>query len=139
MLFGAVAVACIWGPRWPDGVQVPVAVAGGVAALAGAAVVVLAGRALGGSLTPFPKPPPDGALVVDGPYRVVRHPIYSGALLLLTGLSLIFSPLALAAAGLLAAVWALKSGVEERFLRDQYPEYGAYSARVRSRLVPFLY
>jgi protein-S-isoprenylcysteine O-methyltransferase Ste14 len=47
--------------------------------------------------------------------------------------------LALVGTGLLGITWALKSRVEERFLRDRYATYAAYSERVRYRLVPFLY
>ena len=41
--------------------------------------------------------------------------------------------------GLLTVTWALKSRVEERFLRARYPAYGGYCERVRYRLVPYLY
>ena len=39
----------------------------------------------------------------------------------------------------LGVLWAFKARVEERYLRDRYPEYDAYARRVRFRLVPWLY
>jgi protein-S-isoprenylcysteine O-methyltransferase Ste14 len=138
-LMAAVLAAGVWGPRWPDGLRVPLAVAGAAVAAAGVALVVAAARELGGAFTPFPKPPREARLAVAGPYRVVRHPVYAGGILVFAGLSLALSPLALAPAGLLAVLFALKLRVEERFLREAFPEYAAYSARTRFRLVPFLY
>ena len=69
----------------------------------------------------------------------MRHPIYSGGILVFGGIPLALSPWALVGAGVLALVWALKARVEERFLANRYPAYAEYSARVRFRLVPFVY
>jgi len=74
-----------------------------------------------------------------GAYAFVRHPIYSGGILVFGSIPLALSPWALVGAGVLALVWALKAGVEERFLANRYPAYAEYSARVRFRLVPFVY
>ena len=124
---------------WPDGGSSWRSVLGAVLFLAGVAVVFLAARALGSSLTPFPRPVRSGRLVDDGPYAIVRHPVYSGGLLVFGGIPLALSPWALVGTGLLGVTWALKSRVEERFLRDRYPTYAAYSERVRYRLVPYVY
>ncbi len=124
---------------WPDGGSSGRSVLGAVLFLAGVAVVFLAARALGSSLTPFPRPVRSGRLVDDGPYAIVRHPVYSGGILVFAGIPLALSPWALVGTGLLAVTWALKSRVEERFLLARYPEYGAYCERVRYRVVPYLY
>jgi protein-S-isoprenylcysteine O-methyltransferase Ste14 len=92
-----------------------------------------------GSLTPFPHPISGAALVESGPYRVVRHPIYSGGTLFFIGISLALSPAALAITLVLAIVWALKAQVEESFLRTADPGYAAYCERTPARLVPFVY
>jgi protein-S-isoprenylcysteine O-methyltransferase Ste14 len=135
----AIVVALVVGPRWPDGVQAAFVVAGALLALAGAAIGFAAGRALGSGLVPHPKPPSGSELVERGPYRHVRHPFYSGALLFSAGLSLAFSQLALVLTLALAVVWALKAVVEERFLVEAHPEYADYARRTRSRLVPYLF
>lgn len=139
VLFAAAAAACAAGPRWPEGARAALVVAGVLASLAGAAVVVASARELGSALTPFPKPRPHGRLVETGPFRVVRHPIYAGGLVFLAGLSLVLSPLAFAPTAALAVLWALKARVEERFLREAFPGYAAYAERTRWRLVPYVH
>ncbi len=138
-LLAAILVLGVVGPGWPDGARWWLKGAGVLLVFAGALVFVQAGRALGSGLTPFPRPPADGELVDTGPYAVVRHPIYSGGILLAAGISLALSPWALAATGALALTWALKARVEERFLLERDPAYADYCARVRSRLVPYVY
>ena len=139
VLIAAVLVLGVVAPGWPEGARWWLKGAGVMSVVGGALVLVLAGRALGSGFTVFPKPAVGGALVEVGPYAVVRHPVYSGGLLVAVGISLALSPLALAASGALAVVWALKASVEERFLRERYPAYGEYCSRTRHRLVPFVY
>ncbi len=136
-LMAAIVLAGIVGPGWPGGSLV--VVVGVLVALAGAAVAVSAARAHEGSLTPFPRPISGAALVESGPYRLVRHPIYSGGTLFFVGISFALSPAALVLTGALAIVWGLKAQVEEGFLRRSDPGYVAYCARRRYRLIPFVY
>jgi protein-S-isoprenylcysteine O-methyltransferase Ste14 len=138
-VMAAILVLGVVGPGWPDDARWWLKGAGILLVFAGALVVVRAGRALGSGLTPFPRPPADGALVATGPYGVVRHPIYSGGLLLAAGISLALSPWALAATAALGVVWALKARVEERFLLEHDASYAAYQERVRFRVIPFVY
>jgi protein-S-isoprenylcysteine O-methyltransferase Ste14 len=135
----AVLVVGLLAPGWPDAARWWLKGAGVLLVFAGALVIVQAARALGSGLTPFPKPSEAGTLVEDGPYGVVRHPVYSGGILFAAGISLALSPWALVPTGLLAVVWALKARVEERFLRERYPGYAEYSSRRRYRLVPYVY
>src|SRR5262249_11271043 len=79
--------------------------------------------------------------VIDtGPYGLVRHPMYAGALVLLAGI-----PLALGSLwGLLvlvpfAAVIAWRLLDEEAFLMQQLPGYAAYRNKTRYRLIPFVW
>ena len=79
----------------------------------------------------------DGArLVTAGPYRFVRHPMYTAVLLIALALTLdrLTVPRAAAWIGLLA-VLAVKLRYEESLLRARFPEYEAYCRRT-SRLVP---
>ena len=79
-------------------------------------------------------------LVDSGPYAVVRHPMYAGALVMIVGL-----PLALGSWwGLLPSVamvpvlvWRLTR--EETFLAANLAGYGDYRARVRYRLAPIVW
>ena len=80
-------------------------------------------------------------VIIDhGPYRFVRHPIYSGVLLMLLGTALVSGRLV----GLLLFVVAfacliVKARLEERLLSEHFPvEYASYKARVKRTLVPWL-
>jgi protein-S-isoprenylcysteine O-methyltransferase Ste14 len=83
----------------------------------------------------------EGQTVIStGPYAVVRHPMYSGAVLVFMG-----TPLALGSWwGLLFTplffgwfAWRLSN--EEQFLRTNLPGYEEYLRKVRYRLVPHLW
>jgi protein-S-isoprenylcysteine O-methyltransferase Ste14 len=138
-LIAAILVLGVVAPGWPDGARWWLKGAGVLLVFAGAFVVAKAGRALGSGFTPFPRPAEGSELVETGPFAVVRHPVYSGGILFAAGISLALSPWSLVATAVLAVVWALKARVEERFLRERYPGYGAYCERTRYRLVPYVY
>lgn len=139
VLLAAILGLGLLAPGWPDGARWWLKGAAVLLVVGGALVIAKAGRALGAGLTPFPRPADGAELVESGPYAVVRHPVYTGGLLVAAGISLALSPSALAATAALAVVWALKARVEERFLRERYPAYAAYCERTRRRLVPFVY
>jgi protein-S-isoprenylcysteine O-methyltransferase Ste14 len=120
-------------PRWPDWLRV----LGVPVLLAGVALAVWAGRTMGSSLTPFPRPRPEGVLVEDGPYAIVRHPIYVAGTLVSLGFGLVTSVPATVATAALAVLWVFKSRVEERHLAQRFPGYEDYRRRVRRRMLPF--
>jgi protein-S-isoprenylcysteine O-methyltransferase Ste14 len=138
VLMACVVAAGFLPPEWPDGARGVLRVAGAVLAVVGVAFAVWAGRVLGRSLTPFPRPVAAG-LVTTGPFRLVRHPIYTGGLGLFLGYALFTSVAALVLTLALAVLWAAKLRVEERLLAEVYDGYAAYQRRVRWRLVPLVY
>jgi protein-S-isoprenylcysteine O-methyltransferase Ste14 len=76
-------------------------------------------------------------VVDEGPYGVVRHPIYSFAILMYVGLSLaFFSWWNCLLAGLVILGYFLKSMVEDQFLNENLPRYPEYSQRVKQRIIP---
>jgi protein-S-isoprenylcysteine O-methyltransferase Ste14 len=83
---------------------------------------------------------PGQRVVSDGLYGLVRHPMYSSALLLFAGV-----PLALGSLWGLVLVPPIVAGLvarlidEERHLRAELQGYAAYCERVRYRLVPRIY
>ena len=83
----------------------------------------------------------EGHHVIDtGPYRFVRHPIYTGIILASFATAIEkATPIAFAGAATMALGWYLKARLEERFLREELgaDAYGAYAARV-PMLVPFV-
>lgn len=144
---GGLLLLVVLGPAtWPGlpGWQAPYtwlgSVAGGVLLVLGVGLAVTGLFHLGGSnLTPLPFPREGGVLVETGPYRWVRHPIYSGLSLMACGWGLwVHGWLTLGYALLLFLFFALKSGREERWLRERFPGYAAYQKRTR-KLIPFLY
>jgi protein-S-isoprenylcysteine O-methyltransferase Ste14 len=78
-------------------------------------------------------------LVTGGPYRLVRHPIYSGILTAGVGTAVGLSWLWLTAVGLAAIYFVYSASVEERFLTEQLPEeYRRYKRSTRM-LVPYVF
>ena len=138
ILLVLIAAALFVGPRWPDQVRMPFAVAGAVVAVAGVVLGAWALHALGRAFTPFPEPRRGSSFVADGPYRLARHPMYGGALLFLAGLSLAHSVSSLVLTALLAVLWWRKSMVEERRLAARYTDYDAYRSRTPRRFLPFI-
>lgn len=77
-------------------------------------------------------------LVTSGPYRFVRHPIYTGILTAVVGTALAINLLALAVAALLTVFFLYSATVEERNLHTIFPDtYPAYRARTKM-LIPFV-
>lgn len=81
----------------------------------------------------------DPELVTSGPYRLVRHPIYSGILVAGLGTAVALGWLWLIAFALAGIYFIYSATVEERYLAEQFPE--AYPAFKRSTkmLVPFVF
>lgn len=95
---------------------------------------VIIGRNWGMPMTQRAEP----ELVTAGPYRLVRHPIYTGILVALVGTSLVTSLIGLAIALILGIYFVNAGRVEERNLTVTFPTaYPAYQARTKM-LIPFL-
>ena len=77
-------------------------------------------------------------LVTSGPYRLVRHPIYSGILAAGVGTAVALDWLWLTAVALSGVYFLYSATVEERYMADQFPdEYPVYK-RSTKLLVPFI-
>ncbi len=89
-----------------------------------------------GNFRIVPELKPGAHLVQTGPYRWIRHPMYTAVLLLtLGGLLCQWAPLRLLAWLTLGTVLYAKSLREERLLAVQFPDYAAYRARTH-RFLP---
>lgn len=118
----------------------PAALIGKILLLGGLFLGVSAALWLGRSLTPLPHPKGEGILVERGPYRMVRHPIYTGVILIAYGWSIASASWLTAGYATLIFFWLdVKSRREERWLVEKYPGYRDYRKRVRHQLIPFLY
>jgi protein-S-isoprenylcysteine O-methyltransferase Ste14 len=95
--------------------------------------------ALGRNLTPFPKPSTRTQLVQSGIYGLMRHPLYTAVFCASAGWALVWQSWpALLATLALALFFDAKARREERWLRQQFPEYASYEQRVR-RFIPWIY
>ncbi len=104
----------------------------------GLALIAIAALNLGRALTPTPVPTKAGELKTSGLYGIVRHPIYTGVLAVVVGMTLgsgSFIKLAVAAATFV--FFDRKSAWEEGQLRDRYPGYAAYASST-PKLIPGL-
>ncbi len=114
-------------------------IVGGLLILAGFLLAAAGIWRLGANLTPLPYPKDQGTLIETGPYRLVRHPIYSGAIFMACGWGLwVHGLLTIGYAIILFAFFDVKSRREEQWLKEKYPDYKAYQKRVR-KLIPFVY
>lgn len=79
-----------------------------------------------------------GQVVVrTGPYRVVRHPMYSGLLLMFAGWPLVVGSLwSYVPLGALAIAYVVRTALEDRTLQQHLPGYREYTTLTPYRLVP---
>ena|SRR5689334_1817058 len=83
--------------------------------------------------------PTAGGLVTTGPYRIIRHPIYTAACLFGWASIVTHWSLASVAFGILLLLGALMRLLcEERLVKQKYPEYVEY-AKVTKRMIPYLF
>ena len=83
--------------------------------------------------------PTEGGLVTRGPYRWVRHPIYTAVCLFAWACVLGYpSRFSLTMAGIVTAGAAARMLAEEASLRLRYPEYAEYARRTK-RMVPYVF
>jgi protein-S-isoprenylcysteine O-methyltransferase len=106
---------------------------------AGLAIAVWARFCIGRNWSAIVELKQGHTLVRRGPYRVVRHPIYSGLLLAMVGTAIGCGELgALLGVAVGLAGWLAKARMEESFLLTRFPkEYGEYRRNVRT-LIPFV-
>jgi protein-S-isoprenylcysteine O-methyltransferase Ste14 len=110
---------------------------GGISLAAGLGVLIWGVRSLGRNITPGTEPLATGELVTSGAYTHVRHPIYYGVILVLTGYTLAWSNLTLAVilGGIAVLYFDAKARAEERWLVKRFPAYEGYKRHVRRRVL----
>lgn len=79
-------------------------------------------------------------VISTGPYAIVRHPLYAAILIYLAASALVLgSWYGLAASLVLAGGLGFRTAMEDRELRRGLEGYTEYAARVRYRLIPFVW
>ena len=147
VVMGCAAVLLVWSPATGIGFlghRLTSAAAWvqwlGFAVTVGGCVFAICARAcLGSNWSAMVTVKQNHELILRGPYRVVRHPMYSGFLLALAGTAVAVGEIrAFIGLGLAFITFFMKSAAEERFMREVFSdEYARYSQRVR-RLIPFI-
>ena len=132
--FFLIGLIAFTGPLWPPGWSLRAILAGG------GVVGLWALQAMGlRQMEVFPEVPCQGKLIVLGPYRWIRHPMYTSVLLVALAWTL-GSPLhyrKLLWVGLLVPL-SVKLRYEERLLMERFPEYEAYRRQTKS-LIPLVW
>lgn len=119
-----------------DWTNVPIIAAGAVLFCLGGGIGIAGVRVLGRNRTPFPQPRADSALIEHGIYARLRHPLYTSVMLASFGWALLWQSWpAVVAAILLVPLLGFKARAEERWLRQKFPGYAEYAARV-PRFIP---
>jgi protein-S-isoprenylcysteine O-methyltransferase Ste14 len=76
-------------------------------------------------------------VIVSGPYRLVRHPMYAGLIQLHQSIALILgSTWTMGLAALITILFLWRTALEDRTLRRELPGYKEYATVTRYRLMP---
>ena len=93
---------------------------------------------MGGNFSVFPHPSAKSSLLENGPYKKIRHPMYTAVLLTFTGIALFtHSVPRLIITALLLILFVVKSKFEETLLIEKFPGYPDYRRRT-GRFLPRL-
>ena len=128
-------------PRWLDFARIDapawVRWAGVPVGAAGVALFAWMFRHLGLNVTSTSVPRTEATLVTSGPYRWIRHPMYSAALILVTSMTLLTANAVVLGCGLtMFALLAARSRLEEQRLVLKFGDaYHVYQART-GRFLP---
>ncbi len=117
----------------------PVAMIGAALTALGVAFAVWARSHLGRNWSSHPALKEGHELVTSGPYRFVRHPIYTGILFAMIGSALAISPVWFGVTVFAGVVFGMRIRKEEGIMMRQFPEeYREYKKRTKA-LIPFIW
>jgi len=115
-----------------------VAAAGAILEIAGIlAAYRVRGRYLGRFWSGNVEIQPDHQIVESGPYRIIRHPIYTLTLIIYSGVASAFAVWWIwLACGTLMAGYILLTEYEDAYLTENLPGYSDYRNRTKWKLLP---
>lgn len=110
-----------------------------IVAVAGMAFLVWARQTLGSNWSQIVSAKHGHELVTSGPYRYVRHPMYTGGLVACIGSAIVVGGGFVFLLILLGVIFLWRVGAEDRLLARQFPdEFPDYARRTKA-LVPFVW
>lgn len=75
-----------------------------------------------------------------GPYRLMRHPGYTGMILTYLGLPLFFGSFySFIPSAAITVLIVIRTALEDKTLRNELRDYAEYSAKVKYRLIPMIW
>ncbi|HEX3423493.1 MAG TPA: isoprenylcysteine carboxylmethyltransferase family protein [Sphingomicrobium sp.] len=124
--------------QWTELHSIPMAVTGALLVTLGATVAFVARGVIGRNWGSPGMRKTDTKLVTHGPYSLIRHPIYTGILLMMAGTAVGLTPIWWSVM-LVAGIYFIRSArAEESYMTERFPDaYPAYKSRTKM-LVPFL-
>ncbi len=126
-------------PSWPFAEGLVGGIVGWSLLGAGGLLAVCGAASLGSRICAVPYPPEDAVLRCTGPFRIVRHPMYSGAISAALGWAFVRQGwLTVGYATALFVLFDVKARREEKWLTAKFAEYPEYRRRV-CKLIPFVY
>jgi protein-S-isoprenylcysteine O-methyltransferase Ste14 len=112
---------------------------GAIITVAGMAILIWARQSLGSNWSQIVSTKQGHELVTSGPYRYVRHPMYTGGLLACIGSAIVVGDGFVFLLILLGSIFLWRVGAEDTLLARQFPdEFPDYARRTRA-LIPFLW
>lgn len=120
-------------------VNTPVSAIGIFLSLGGIALLVWARQVLGRNWSQTVSAKVDQELVTNGPYRYIRHPMYSGGLIAAIGSMLAIGGPFVFLVILLGSIFIWRVGAEDRLMERQFPvEFPKYKRKTK-KLIPFIW
>lgn len=127
----------IFDVNWPLKSSICIKNTGLLIAFIGLFIGVLALLQLNKNISPFPTPKNTANLLQIGLYKYMRHPIYTGIILLLSGYSVYQNSFyKLGISILLLILFYFKSNYEELRLEQKFPDYKNYKSKT-NRFFPW--
>jgi protein-S-isoprenylcysteine O-methyltransferase Ste14 len=128
-----------WANSWAIFQNEVVRSIGVILAAAGIGFAIWARRHLGRNWSGTPRMKVGHGLVTSGPYRFVRHPIYTGMLVALFGSALTAGFVWFIIFIIVTGVFIRRIRIEEKYMMELFPDqYPAYRARTKA-LVPWVW